>query len=287
LRQQLVQLEGEHRQTKTRLQEAKQLLAMLTAADRKPGQLVAMPNSLLDSQPALRRLKDGLIDAQLRTAQLSGARSADHPYVKAALLAEESIRQNLHDELRTAVQAAEAELKLAGERYEANTEQLSDVQQRLGRLAEHRAAYSNRIAAVASSRAVLERARGRLSEVRATQAAVHSASLVSRVDQPETGIHPTGPSRAIVVLMGMLGGLMIGLGCFFLSVGPESPPTGTVPHSGQTAPANQPQPKPQAPASPAAMAPSFPANTVSSLYAGMPLEETTGNVSEPIVAVHD
>jgi uncharacterized protein involved in exopolysaccharide biosynthesis len=279
LRQQLVQLEGEHRQAKMRLQEAEQLLAMLTAADRKPGQLVAMPNSLLDSQPALRRLKDGLIDAQLRTAQLSGSRSADHPYVKSALLAEESIRQNLHGELRIAVQAAEAELKLASERYAVNSEQLNGVELRLGRLAEHRADYSNRIAAVASSRAVLERARGRLSEVRATQAAVHSVSLVSRVDQPETGIHPTGPSRAIVVLTGMLGGLMIGFGCFLLSVSPESPPTGTVHDSGQTAPANQPQPEPQAPATSAAMAASFPANTVSSLTVGLPLGEAMDSAS--------
>ena len=117
LRQQLVQLEGEHRQTKTRLQEAEQLLEMLTLAEKKPGQLVAMPNSLLNSQPALRRLKDGLVDAQLRTAQLSGSRSTDHPYVQAATKAEESIREDLHDELQTAVQAAEAELRLANERY--------------------------------------------------------------------------------------------------------------------------------------------------------------------------
>lgn len=284
LRQQLVQLEGEHRQAKTRLQEAEQLLAMLTAANRKPGQLVAMPNSLLDSQPALRRLKDGLIDAQLRTAQLNGSRSADHPYVKSALLAEESIRRDLHKELRIAVQAAKAERKLADERHEAKSEQLSNVEQRLGRLAEQRAVYSNRIAAVASSRAVLERARGRLSEVRATRAAVHSASLVSRVDQPETGTHPTGPSRAIVVLTGMVGGLVIGLGYFFLSVGPVNPQSSTVHDSGQTAPAYELQSDPHAPARSAATAPFLPSNTVSSLYAGMPLGEAMGNAPEPTVS---
>lgn len=270
LRQQFVQLEGEHRQAKTRLQEAKQLLAMLTAADRKPGQLVAMPNSLLDSQPALRRLKDGLIDAQLRTSQLSGSRSADHPYVKAALLAEASIRQSLHGELRIAIQAAEAELKLAGERHEVNRAQLNNVEQRLGRLAEHRAAYSNRIAAVASSRDVLERSRGRLSEVRATQAAVHSASLISRMDQPETGIHPTGPSRAMVVLTGMLGGLMIGLGLLFLSVGPATPPTNPAVQSAYAIPTSQPDRRKQTPVTSVANTPSFPTSTVSSHFAGMP-----------------
>jgi uncharacterized protein involved in exopolysaccharide biosynthesis len=285
LRQQLVQLEGENRQLTTRLHETEQLLAMLTEAEQKPGQIVAMPSSLLESQPALRRLKDGLVDAQLRTAQLSGSRSADHPYVKSALLAEESIRQDLHDELQTAVQAARADLKLARERYQVNSRLLKNVEQRLGRLAEYRAAYSNRIAAVSSSRAVLERARGRLSGIRATQAAVHSSSLVSRIDQPETGLHPIGPSRAMVVLTGMVGGFMIGWGYFFLSMGPALPPTHTMHDSGQTATAYEPLSERQAPAGSAAMGQAFPANTVSSVTVGLPLDGTMGNVPDPTVAI--
>jgi succinoglycan biosynthesis transport protein ExoP len=287
LRQQLVQLEGEHRQAKTRLKEAEQLLDMLVSAEQKPGHLVAMPNSLLNSQPALRRLKDGLVDAQLRTAQLSGSRSTDHPYVQAAIKAEESIREDLHDELQIAVQAAEAELQLSNDRYQDNSGQLSNVELRLGQLAEHRAAYSNRIAAVASSRTVLERTRGRLSEVRASQAAVHSASLLARVDKPETGINPTGLSRSIVVLTGMLGGLMIGLGYLFLSVGP---PTGTLSQSASIAPANQPTlfPSPEQQSHVAATAhanaPINMTNTVSSLYAGMPLGEGVGNTTDQTLA---
>jgi len=285
MRQQLVQLEGEHRQVKTRLREAEQLLEWLTAAEQRPGQLVAMPSSLLNSQPALRRLKDGLVDAQLRTAQLSGSRSTDHPYVKAALMAEERIRHDLHDELQTSIQSASADLKLTRERYEANTKQLKDVEKRLGHLAEQRAEYSNRIAAVASSRAVLERARSRLSEVRATRAAVHSSSLVSRIDQPETGSHPIGPGRATVVLAGMLGGLLIGLGYFFLSVGPEAFPANPRQPSVHATPASHPDQNPQPPTNSAANIPPLPANAVSSLYAGMPLGEAMENASESTVAI--
>ncbi len=285
LRQQLVQLEGENRQLTTRLHETEQLLAMLTEAEQKPGQIVAMPSSLLESQLALRRLKDGLVDAQLRTAQLSGSRSVNHPYVKSALLAEESIRQDLHDELQTAVQAAKADLKLARERYQVNRRLLQNVEQRLGRLAEHRAAYSNRIAAVSSSRAVLERARGRLNEIRATQAAVHSSSLVSRIDQPETGLHPIGPSRAMVVLTGMVGGLMIGLGYFFLSMGPASPQFTTVQDSRLTATAYEPQPELQTSTRSAAMASTpFSASTVSSVTVGLPLSDAMGTMPEQTMA---
>ncbi|MEO2049414.1 MAG: Wzz/FepE/Etk N-terminal domain-containing protein [Pirellulales bacterium] len=287
LRQQLVQLEGEHRQAKTRLQEAEQLLDMLISAEQKPGQLVAMPSSLLNSQPALRRLKDGLVDAQLRTARLSGSRSNNHPYVQAAIKAEESIREDLHDELQNAVQAAEAELQLANERYLENLEQLNHVEVRLGQLAEHRAGYSNRIAAVASSRAVLERTRGRLSEVRASQAAVHSASLLARVDKPETGSRPTGLSRSIVILTGMIGGLMIGLGYLFMSIGPAP---GTLNQSASIASTNQPT-VPFSPGQQSHVAATAHANapinlttTVSSLYAGMPHGEGVGNTTEQTVA---
>jgi hypothetical protein len=131
---------------------------------------------------------------------------------------------------------------------------------------------------------VLERARGRLSEVRATQAAVHSASLISRIDQPETGLHPTGPSRAMVVLTGMLGGLLIGMGTMFLTIGPEVPTTHSAHPSTQTILTSPPDQISQPPATSAANAPSFSPNTVSSLYVGMPLGEAMGNVSESTIS---
>ena len=66
----------------------RQLLTLLKDAEADPTRLMAAPNSLLDSQPALRRLKDGLVDAQLRTATLQGRMSAEHPEVVAAREAE-------------------------------------------------------------------------------------------------------------------------------------------------------------------------------------------------------
>ena len=55
----------------------RELLAVLAAAQNDPGRLVAAPNRLLESHPSLRRLKDGLIDAQLRTSALLGTMSAE------------------------------------------------------------------------------------------------------------------------------------------------------------------------------------------------------------------
>ena len=56
---------------------------MLPAAQKDPDKIVTVRDMRLASQPALRRLKDGLVDAQLATARLRGTRSEDHPRVAA------------------------------------------------------------------------------------------------------------------------------------------------------------------------------------------------------------
>ena len=220
LRQQLVQLESEARQYEVRADEAKKLLDLLQSAEKNTERLIALPNSLLESQPALRRLKDGLVDAQLRTARLSGTRSSEHPHVKAAVASEERIRSDFRRELETAVASAKVDVELFHRRYENATSELHDVQSRLDNLADLRTEYSNYLAAVESSRAVLDHARQSLGEVRATQAAAHSASLVSRIDTPETGPYPVGTGRTMVVALGMVFGVILGLGLVFLVAEP-------------------------------------------------------------------
>ncbi|MEN6452390.1 MAG: hypothetical protein ABFC96_18030, partial [Thermoguttaceae bacterium] len=72
-----------------------ELLTVVTEAQQDPSRLAATPNRLLEAHPSLRRLKDGLIDAQLRTSALLGLMSADHPKVRAAREAEAEIARNL------------------------------------------------------------------------------------------------------------------------------------------------------------------------------------------------
>jgi uncharacterized protein involved in exopolysaccharide biosynthesis len=227
LRQEAVQLEADARKFETELRQSEQLLAMLKAAEQDEQQLIATPNSLLVSQPALRRLKDGLVDAQLATARLGGTRSAEHPRVKAAVESEKEIRADLHRELVTAIRGAEAEIRLGRQRVDSTRARLKDVEDRLGGLAERRAEYSNRVAAVENGRVTLNRARQNLSTAKAAQAAAHSGSLVTRIDQPETGPYPAGPGRTVVTGAGAVGGLMLGLGLVFLNTGASNPLPGT------------------------------------------------------------
>jgi succinoglycan biosynthesis transport protein ExoP len=216
LRLEAVQLETDVRKFRAQVRQGEKLIALLEAAQKDPRELIATPNSLLTTQPALRRLKDGLVDAQLATSRLGGTRSPDHPRVRAAIEAERQIRDDLHDELLTAIRGAEVELQLSRDQLAAIQGRLDNLQSRFTLLAEERAEYSNRVAAVDNRRQTLDRARENLSTAKAAQAAAQSGSLVTRLDKPETGPHPTGPGRTVITGAGAVAGFMLGLGLTFL-----------------------------------------------------------------------
>jgi len=219
LRTEVVQLESDLRKFQTQVREAGELLKLLQGAQQDAQKLIATPNSLLTTQPALRQLKDGLIKAQITTAQLEGTRSAEHPQVKAAVESEKQIRNDLHRELTAAIQGAEVEQDLAEQRVTATETRLHDLQSRLAGLAEQRAEYANRVAAVENSRASLNQARHNLSTAKAAEAAAQGSSLVTRIGQPETGPYPVGPGRTIITLAGAVAGFMLGVGLIFFVAG--------------------------------------------------------------------
>lgn len=225
LRQKLVEIENEIRDYQAKARADEQLLALLREAQSNPGRLVACPNSLLVSQPALRRLKEGLVDAQLKTAQLEGAMSPDHPLVRAAKLAQAEISEQLHKELAIAIDGVLVDLRMNAGRAAALKQQLARDQQRLERLAAMRAEYANRIAMSTNRTQLLETARANLAEAKAQRAAAGNVTLISRIDSPDAGTKPIGPGAAMLTLAGLFGGLAMGLGVVFLTVEPPAPPS--------------------------------------------------------------
>jgi polysaccharide biosynthesis transport protein len=219
LRTEVVQLEADLRKFKTQVRESGELLKLLQGAQEDAQQLIATPNSLLTSQPALRQLKDGLIKSQINTARLEGTRSAEHPQVKAAVESEKQIQDDLHRELAAAIQGAEVEQDLAEQRVTATEARLQNLQLRLEKLAAQRAEYANRVAAVENSRASLNLARHNLSTAKAAEAAAQGSSLVTRIGQPETGPYPVGPGRTVITAAGAVAGMMLGAGLIFFSAG--------------------------------------------------------------------
>ncbi len=221
LRRTATEIRNELRQVRTGRKTQEQLSDLLQQSQREPERLVATPSPLLDSQPALRKLKDGLIEAQLQTAQLQGRMSAEHPLVIAAKESQAEIRRRVHEELPSAVRALEVDLQLGVERAALLEEQLADVTARLDKLAVLRAPYTNQVAETRNRSELLDRARQRLVDARASQATSQAAQLISRIDAPDPGTRPIGPGRLAIILIGLAGGLLTGFGVLLLTVEPQ------------------------------------------------------------------
>jgi len=218
LRRTVTEIRNELRQVRAAGKSSEELLNLVKLAQAEPDRLVAMPNTLFESQPALRRLKDGLVDAQLAASQLLGRMSAEHPLVKAAQESQRQIARQVHAELINAIRAVEVDLRINADRALLLEQQLAAATGRLDKLAALRAPYANQTAETKKWRELMERAQQRLADARAGEATAKATSLIARIDTPETGTRPVGPGRALLLFLGLAGGLVIGLGVLVLSI---------------------------------------------------------------------
>jgi uncharacterized protein involved in exopolysaccharide biosynthesis len=242
LQRTLTQLETELRLARTVDRAGQELQQLLQGAQDDPRHLLATPNRLLVSQPALKRLKDGLVDAQLRTAQLRGTMADAHPQVQAALDNEQQVRDGLHSEISLAIRGLQVEQRLSAGRIESLASRLTQSKTRLASLAAGRAEYANLITEVEHTNRLHQQAQSNLANARAAQAGASSASLISPLDGPQVGDKPLGPSQASIVLLGVAGGLLCGFGFVFLTVQPSQPAPQAAAGDGASLVAPVPQP---------------------------------------------
>ena len=217
LRRTITEIRAEIRLARAARQSQEELLGLLEKAQQDPRNLTSTPSQLLGSQPALKRLKEGLIDAQLRSADLEGRMSDGHPLVRAAKQSEEEINHRLHDELASAVRGVQSELRLSDQRMATLEEHQADAARRLDQLAALRATYANLVAETRNRSELVQRAEQRLAEVRGNQATATTADLIARIDQPDTGPLPLGLGRGMLALLGVAFGLVTGLGVVYLT----------------------------------------------------------------------
>jgi len=218
LRRNVTSLDADLRVAEATRRANEELLTLLESAQHDPTRLVATPNRLLEAQPGLKRLKEGLIDAQLKLAQLLGDMSDDHPKVRAARNSEQEIIEHINNELSVAVRGVQAEIDLGDKQIASLQSQLTDGRERLARLAGLRAEYSNLVAEVERRTKQLELAERNQADARASQSAAVATSLITRVDSPDTGARTIGPRRSVIALVGLVGGFATGLGVLLLTV---------------------------------------------------------------------
>jgi uncharacterized protein involved in exopolysaccharide biosynthesis len=220
LRRNLVELEKELRGYKATQVENEESLKLLQEAQASPEKLLAAPSLLLKSQPALGRLKDGLVDAQLRSGQALGTMSEDHPMVRGARESERVIRQQLYGEIGIAIQGVQADLKVGADRIQLLEQQVSAIQQRLTKLIDLRVQYANLADAVKNRSETLKTVEHELADARARNAAALATTRLNLVDKPDAGTRPIGPGRSMIAAGGLGGGLLISAAILFLLINP-------------------------------------------------------------------
>ncbi len=235
LRRTAIELDKELRAYRAAQSEGQEFLKLLAAAQQDPNKLLASPNLLLKSQPSLGRLKDGLVDSQLRTGQALGSMSEDHPIAKAARAAEQAIRDQVHTEINVAIRGVEADLVMNADHIRALEVQSEAIQKRLETLASVRAEYANLVTATKTRGETLKSVEHDLAEARASQAAARAGSLINLIDSPDAGSKPQGPGRTTIVLAGFASGCLIALAIVFLIVTPRERPVQAVRTQSQVA----------------------------------------------------
>jgi polysaccharide biosynthesis transport protein len=239
LRSTLTAVKNDLRQARLEQADRQQLFEFLRSVQHDPSLFLTTPSDLLASQPALEQLRRGLTEAELNTARLQGLMTPHHPLVQAAMISESEIRQRLKHEIAAAVLNLQTDLRLAEGRLATLEGQLAENSQRMSNLASLRARYANSVSEVRHHDEMLKHAQQDLAAARAGLAAANTTSLLTRLEDPYTLNRPHGPSRAVIVLAGIVGGFALGVGLVFhqLPAGPDAP------RESRTVQANLPQAK--------------------------------------------
>lgn len=220
LRGTLTNIKAELRAVERIRESQEQLKELLEKSNQDT--LLATPSRLLESQPGLKSLKDGLSALLLDLSKLRGQMSESHPKVQQAMRAEQQIRHQLQIEVATALRGIEADLESNAAQIESMKRQQLEVQERLDKLASMRARYTNLVADGKQRTQTLDNIKQKLAEAHAAKSAATSSSLLTRFGDPVVGDRPISPSKKTVVAAGLAAGMTLGVGLvlLFMPTGP-------------------------------------------------------------------
>ncbi|MEQ1827156.1 MAG: hypothetical protein ABL921_14470 [Pirellula sp.] len=210
------QIRNEIRQAEVAKQSLLSDKEMLLKAADEPSSFIVAPGNLLNSQPGLKRLREGLVDAQIVGSQLSGKFTDSHPLVNASQTAQSTIAKRLVQELKASISGVDSEIELVDAKIRHLMAEQTGAEERLSTLADSRSTYANLLSEVKSKVAILEAAERELAEAQAARDSSVSTSLLTRLDAPLVSDRPIGPGRTTITGMCTIAGLIFGLGIVFI-----------------------------------------------------------------------
>ena len=197
---------------------------LLVRATEDPNSFIVAPGAVLNSQPGLKRLREGLVDAQLIGSQLTGRFMESHPSVVASRSTMSSIEKRFLAELKASIAGVQSDISLVDGRIQRLESQKNFAEVRLAKLADSRSAYANLLSEVKSKVAILEASEKALAEVQAARDSSVSTSLLTRLDSPMVSDRPIGPGKTTISVLCAAAGLVFGLGIVFVVTPIDSSP---------------------------------------------------------------
>jgi len=197
---------------------------LLVRATEDPKSFIVAPGAVLNSQPGLKRLREGLVDAQLIGSQLTGRFMESHPSVVASQSTMSSIERRFLAELKASIAGVQSDISLVDGRIRRLEAQKNIAEVRLAKLADSRSAYANLLSEVKSKVAILEASEKALAEVQAARDSSVSTSLLTRLDSPMVSDRPIGPGKTTISVLCAAAGLVFGLGIVFVVTPIDSSP---------------------------------------------------------------
>ena len=212
----LDQLASERRQAESQTRQHQEELRFLELLEDDPARVLVAPSNVLNSQPGLKRLCEGLVDSQLQELQLSGRFTDAHPSIRAAKIAREAIRVQLGTELKLARASLQSEINVTEQRVKSLDEQIQKSQDRFAELANIRADYANALAEVRNRTSIIEQIERDLAAADANRRAADQSSLITRIDSPVLSDKPIGPGAKTLLLAAIMAGFLSGVGLILL-----------------------------------------------------------------------
>ncbi len=194
------------------------------AANDEASEFVSTSSDLIELQPVLKRLVDGLVDARLALSAAMGKYNEGHPSISNARSSVNETSATLRSELLATAAGLEMQIAMYGQKLARLTRSEAEYSERLIGLGKLRVEYKSLIDEMTRRSESLTKSRTDLAEIQSLAGASINVSLITRVGDPQLATRADGLSKRAMALAGLMAGLLGGLGIVLLNPGPHPLP---------------------------------------------------------------
>lgn len=177
-------------------------------------------NELLELQPVLKRLNEGLVDARLSLSRARGAYDDGHPSIEIAKAAVEQTVEQIRAELVTTAEGLLSQKELHQQKISRLLALEQDYSARVLALGKLRVSYKTLNDELVRHGETLAKTRTELATIASLAESSNEVNLITRVGRPHLAARPDGLSKRAMILLGFVGGGLLGLGWSVLRSGP-------------------------------------------------------------------